>query len=563
MYSSVLHGAVGLAAALVLTGVLPPLFFGLGAFAFFAIELGRGLRSTAYPLLYFRARILSYLVGLLSVVLPLLVELVNFAGFIGAALALLRSIVLLIQLYATSRGVETLHKGLAFRPATTLAISFGVLILAGTFFLMLPISSAEGATTGFVEALFTAASAVCITGLSVLDVGATFSIWGQAAILVLIQVGGLGVMMFAYSAMFGFRRSVSLEDKLMLSYMTNEADLSRISRAVRDILVFTFAIEGIGALLLFGAFSAENFEPGRAAWLALFHAVSAFCNAGFSLFGDSFVAYQGNLAVILPVSLLVLLGGISFPVLLNLREVLFARRQLARGRRQRPRVQRASLSLNSKIVLAATLILVLVAFLLTYILEFRSGMADLAIGDQYLVAFFQAMTIRTAGFNSIDIGAFGAGLSLLFMALMFIGGASGGTAGGVKVNTVVIILATLRSRFRGDSQVLLGQTAVRSSVAINSLILFFFAILVVVTGTVLLAISEGLNFLDLAFEAVSAFSTVGVSRGITADLSDAGRIIIILLMYIGRVGPLTLLSALGSREAKGSVVYPEKQVLIG
>ena len=508
-----------------------------------------GIVQTPYPKIYLKKQGFSILIGFAGL---LLLWGPGNISFIGSSVLFLRSLVLIIKSISSIQGFDSFSKNLTLRPAQTLALSFGLVILTGTFYLMLPTSSIAPGGLSFLDALFTATSAVCVTGLIVLDTAKDFTFWGQLGILVLIQIGGLGIMVFTYSAVFGLRQRVRLEDKLLVSYLMNESDFSRLAQGLKSMISFTVIIELLGAIMLTVGFMAHGTSFSQAAWQGLFHSISAFCNAGFALFSNSLEQFVADPLISLTISSLIILGGLSFPVMMNIRDSIHHRKD--------PLIK---LTLNTRIVLVTSGVLLLTGMILFYGIEYRGSMATLPLGTQYLAAFFQSVTLRTAGFNTLDFSLFNNSITLVMLGFMFIGGASGSTAGGIKVNTAGVLVATLYSRFLGKKQVLIGKEAIQIDTANNSLFLFFYGIVVVSLGLFILTISESLEFLDLAFETVSAFATVGLSRGITAQLSPIGRSIIILLMFIGRVGPMTILTALGSNQKDDGIVYPEKELLIG
>jgi trk system potassium uptake protein TrkH len=508
-----------------------------------------GATQTAYPKIYLKKQAVSIAIGLVGI---LLLWGLGILRFIGASILIIRGLVLLIRSISSIQGFDSFTKNLTLRPAQTLALSFGLVILTGTFYLMLPMATVASGSLRFLDALFTATSAVCVTGLIVLDTAKDFTFWGQLGILVLIQIGGLGIMVFTYSAVFGLRQKIRLEDKLLVSYMMNESDFSRLSQGLKSMISFTLGIELVGATILTLGFLSHGGTFPQALWKGIFHSISAFCNAGFALFSNSLEQFVADPLISLTISGLIILGGLSFPVMMNIRDSFINRDN-----------HRVQLSLNTRVVLWTTSILLVSGLLVFYGLEYRGSMAHLPIGTQYLAAFFQSVTLRTAGFNTLDFSLFSDSITLVMLGFMFIGGASGSTAGGIKVNTAGVLVTTLYSRFRGKKQVLIGKEAIQTSTANNSLFLFFYGILVVSLGLFVLTISESLAFLDLMFETVSAFATVGLSRGITPQLSSVGRSIIIVLMFIGRVGPMTILTALGANKRDDGVVYPEKELLIG
>ncbi|NCN05796.1 MAG: TrkH family potassium uptake protein [Spirochaetales bacterium] len=516
------------------------------------VELLISLVAAPYKGIHVRRRWISYLTGVVGV--AFLLGLGQLGETLGLSLLVLRSLSLAYRSVSRRFGTGTFFQNLTLHPAATLALSFFYVILGGTVYLMLPFVTKVPGGLSFLEALFTAASAVCVTGLIVVDTAQIYSFWGLLGIGTLIQIGGLGIMIFTYTAVFGLRKSVGLEDKIMLSYMMNQQDYSQLARGLTSMVAFTFLIEGIGAGILFGYFWSQGFDLLQALGFGVFHAISAFCNAGFALFTDSLEGFVTSPVLNGTIAILIILGGLSFPVLTNLREWILGRRN-----RSIP----VSLSFNTRVVLGISSFLLLSGTLLIYGLEYRNALSELPIGAKYLASFFQSVTLRTAGFNTINLASLSDGLTLVTLVFMFIGGASGSTAGGIKVNTLGALGATLWAQLKGYTQVKVGKEAIAPRIATNSLFLFFFGIVVVGLGLFGLLVTNDLPFLDLAFETVSAFGTVGLSRGITADLNSPGRVIVIALMFIGRVGPMTLLSALKRTGSNNPGVFPERDIFIG
>ncbi len=478
--------------------------------------------------------------------------------FPASGLIIIRNFLSYFRIIPRIRKVSSLLQSISLHPAQTLVLSFLVIILAGALLLMMPFSTVDGTGLGIIDAMFTATSAVCVTGLIVVDTPSHFTLAGQIIIFLLIQAGGLGIMLLSYTASWVINRQLDLKDKITLAYMTNEEDLSQVYRAMLRIVTLTVAIEAVGMLILALGFYLEGMGVGRSLWFGLFHSVSAFCNAGFALFTDSFEGFRDNLIINGALSALIILGGISFAVIINLGAVTAGR--------LRPRSRKSGvlkLSLNSRVVLSTTAILLAASTLLFYYSEHGNSLASLGLGQQYLASFFQAVTLRTAGFNTVNFAAVSSAAVWISIMFMIVGGASGSTAGGIKVNTLAVVFAYLRSRFRAQNRVLLFNFALTRNTASNALVLFVFAVFAVGGGFFLLLLSEQSAFDDLLFETVSAFATVGLSRGITGDLSGTGRVIIIVLMFMGRIGPLTLLTALSDRQAGSDVIYPEQEILIG
>ncbi len=443
-------------------------------------------------------------------------------------------------------------------PAQTIIASFVLVILAGAVLLALPPAVAAGRGLRPVDALFTATSAVCVTGLTVLDTSADFSVPGQAVILALIQVGGLGIMLLSFFAGFTLNRPLSMEGKLLISYMLNERDMTHLRDSVRRIILITFAVELAGAALLFACFRPQLGWSLKAAFFSLFHAVSAFCNAGFSLFPDGLAGYVSRWPLNIVICLLIISGGLSFPVLINLAQAA-GDRLPARLRKRR----RRALSLNSRIVLGGTAVLLAAGTILFYALEHGHTLRAYGLGTQYLAAFFQSVTLRTAGFNTVPISRLRDGTYLFMILFMFIGAAAGSTAGGVKINSVALVLGYLRSTLRNRDTVTLYRFSVSPQQVQRAFLIVVSGAAAVAAGCLVLTLTETADFIRILFEAVSAFGTVGLSTGITPSLSDPGKVVIILLMFMGRVGPLTLLAAAGRRKRAAQIEYPQGEIVTG
>lgn len=443
-------------------------------------------------------------------------------------------------------------KDVEFHPARALALSFLAAIVVGTVLLSLPFSAREGRTP-VLDAAFTATSAVCVTGLIVKDTPAHFSAAGQSVILALIQLGGLGIMTFSTLVILTARRRISFRERLLIQSSFHPGIPGDLSSLVRSIFVYTVAIEAAGTALLFAWFSAE-FETGRAAGLAAFHAVSAFCNAGFSLFSDSLIAYRGHAGIVLTVAGLIVLGGIGFPVLREMRQIVAAK--LA-GRPSRP-------SLHFKLIVTTTLVLVLAGSVLLLVLEAPFSMADLPVREKLLASFFQSVTARTAGFHTLSMTALGPAAVLLLYALMFIGASPASTGGGVKTSTAGIIALLIRARLRARETLSAFHRSLAPDVVLKAFTLVALALAVIfVTASVLLVSQPALGLKKALFEAFSAFGTVGLSMDTTAGLSAVGKAAVIITMFIGRVGPLTLLYAWVRRRPQGQFEYAEESVLVG
>lgn len=526
-----------------------------------ALEILVAFAQSPVKTKYFRRHIFSIGFFLLFAALFFLARfstaLGSEAGSLGYLTAIVvRNLFLTLKVFSRIRSLSSFVRGLMNHPAQTVVLSFALVILVGTLLLMMPVATLDGEGLSPTEALFTATSAVCVTGLVVVDTATVFTFWGWIVILLLIQIGGLGIMALSYFTIFVMRRSITHEDTTVLSYMLDEGNVGEIRAALTRIVGFTFGFEGVGALLLGLGFWSDGMAPLRSLFYGLFHAVSAFCNAGFALFTRSLEQFAGNSLINSVVVVLIIAGGISFVVLTDLWR-LFLRR---RGKLEAPTF---SLGAGTRAILAVTGIALGASFFLFYFMEHGAAMAELSFGEQLLATLFQAVTLRTAGFNTLPTDQFRTATYLAMMAFMFIGGASGSTAGGIKVNSVAVIWSYLRSVRRGTQDALLFLRRVSRTQVATAFSVLLFGVASIFTATFVLSISESFSLLEIAFESVSAFATVGLSTGITGGLSLTGRLVIVLLMFIGRVGPLTLLSASSGQEERLRVRYPPADISVG
>jgi trk system potassium uptake protein TrkH len=442
--------------------------------------------------------------------------------------------------------------------------SFALLIAAGTVgFQVLPgLYTGEGLS--WLDALFTAASAVCVTGLIVVDTATYFTAWGQAYVLLLIQLGGLGMIAFTTVIIVVLGRRLSLRHEVLVAGLAEVVPHVDYRHLVRNVVLFTLAFEVAGALALWATWAPEM-GTGGAAWPALFHSVSAFCNAGFSVFSDSLVGFQQAPVTQGVVMLLIVIGGIGF---LTLEELYL----LAKARRGRG--TRFSLSLHSRIVLATTAVLVLAGWPLFTLFEWGLTLAELPPWARVLNGLFASVTTRTAGFNTIDYGAATDATNFLTVIFMFIGGSPGSMAGGLKTTTFALVALVAWSRIRGRAHVSAWGRTVPEETIQRAVGLFVIAISLVTVAVFVLTMAEipahlqphsPRGFLQRLFEAFSAFNTVGLSMGVTGDLTPVGRVAVLVLMFLGRVGPLAFTSAiaLNRREPLGGFRYAEEDVVVG
>lgn len=436
-----------------------------------------------------------------------------------------------------------------------LAISFAGLIAVGTILLLFP-QATHGESLSLVDALFTATSATCVTGLIVVDTGTKFTLFGQLVILVLLQLGGLGIMTFStfFLYLLGSRLTLGTRDILQESY--SQMPIDNFRGLLKTIFLATISIEMVGAFILTVRFLSDM-PLQKSIYFGIFHSISAFCNAGFALFSDSFISYKGDLVINLTLLLLIIMGGLGFIVIFELRH--------------QHSFQLKKISLHSRLVLTITALLILGGTVLFFVLEYQNTIKNLPWGSKILVSLFQSITTRTAGFNSIDISLLSNPTLFVFILLMIIGASPGSCGGGIKTTTFAIIVSFITSRFRNRENVNLFFRKVPSHIVSKAVSISFFTLVLIILGTSLLLISELAEvshqesrgmFLELLFEVTSAFGTVGLSTGSTANLTPLGRVIIVFLMFVGRLGPLTIALAIG-RKDKLHYKYAEENVLVG
>jgi trk system potassium uptake protein TrkH len=439
-----------------------------------------------------------------------------------------------------------------FQPSRALAASFALAILAGTLLLMMPFST-RSEHISFIDALFTSTSAVCVTGLIVKDTPVDFTFVGQAIILALIQIGGLGIMTLSTLILLAAGGTISIGDRILVQDVFVPAGTRDFKSLVKRIFVFTAVIESAGILLLFPRFLKNAAWP-QALFSSFFHGVSAFCNAGFSTFSDNLMSYRSDPVVNLTIVLLIVIGGLGFLVI---QESFGAVRDVFRKKRIR-------LSLQSKLVLSMTGWLIGLSFLVLLALEWTGAFRGFSLGDKILASLFQVVTPRTAGFNTVDLTTMSNDSVFLLFLLMFIGASPGSTGGGVKTSTVGVVLAFLRSKIRARDTVHVFYRTLPTDIIIKAFTIIFLAFgLIFITAFVIFFNQPGLGMKEVFFEVFSGFGTVGLSLGITPLLSWLSKFMIVLIMYAGRVGPMTLLLALSRSRALGRFEYVEENVMIG
>lgn len=445
-----------------------------------------------------------------------------------------------------------------FSPLSIPILLFAATICAGTILLHSPFSHYEKSIS-WIDSLFTATSATCVTGLTVVDTGHLFTRTGQIIIAALIQLGGLGIMTFTSLAFYLWRKRILLTDKIAVGESLLNNSSFHLGNFLKKVVIFTFLIEAVGAFFIF-MFGHNHFSI----FSSVFHSISAFCNAGFSLNSDNLMNFKGNFGINITMMGLIILGGLGFSVLEEGHSYISAKiKRKKKGYK---------LSRHFEIVVKTTLFLILAGWIFIYFADYINLKHSFPEGEDLMASLFQSVTCRTAGFNTLDISSM-TNASLLFMILlMFIGGAPGSCAGGIKVTTFRVLWAFIIDTIRGRDQVCIGRYAIDRETVNKALTLLFFSSAIILASVLLMSFTEGGdlphikargNFLEILFETVSAYGTVGLSTGITSVLSSVGKMIIVALMFIGRLGPLVLLSALQSMQTKILYLKPEQSISIG
>ena len=431
-------------------------------------------------------------------------------------------------------------------PAQYLVSGYFVIIMLGSLLLMLPVATTDGQGLGAVDAVFTATSATCVTGLIVVNTKEAFTIFGSTVIMLLIQIGGLGIMSMSTLFAFIVGKKISLKERLIIQEDLNQYQISGMVRLVQYLLGFTFAIEGTAAAVLFLRLS-QDYPFWKSVYLSIFHAVSAFNNAGFDLFGNSLEGFTGDITVNIVIMALIILGGIGFGVMMEAYN----------------RVKFKKTTLQTKIVIVMTLALLIFGFITFFILEYNNTLQGLPLLDKTLGAMFLSVTPRTAGFNTVPTGALKQSSLFLIIVLMFIGASPGSTGGGIKTTTFGVILVTMKNMITGKEDMEIYNRRFEKQIVYKAFTITMLAAGLVILVTTLLLVIEDFQFIDALFETVSAFGTVGLSTGITGQLSDISRVLITITMFAGRVGPLTLAVAIGEKQRKGIYHYPTEKVMVG
>lgn len=452
-----------------------------------------------------------------------------------------------------------LHKSIRkkrkiYTPVQILAIGFALIIFIGAVLLTLPISSNSGNFTSIIDCIFTSTSAVCVTGLVTLDTGTYWSYFGKTVILVLIEIGGLGFMSLATLAFLLMGKRITLKQRLVMQEAMNLSSLQGLVKMAKYVLMFTFSVEAIGAVLLSTQFIPE-FGIKKGVFYSIFHSVSGFCNAGFDLMGNfsSVTAYANNAVVILTISALVVIGGLGFYVWAEVYNYKGIKR----------------LSLHSKVVISMSVVLIIGGAILMYIFEMKNiyTIQGMSVKGKFLSSLFASISPRTAGFNSIPLDKMTTAGKFLTIILMFIGGSPGSTAGGIKTATAGVLFMTVVSVVKGREDTEVFKKRINKEIVYRAFAITVISFALVITVTMILSITEqpSIPFEYFLYEATSAFATVGLTLGLTTKLTVVGKVIIALTMYAGRVGPLTIVLALAkNRNGKsGTIKYPEDKILVG
>lgn len=430
-------------------------------------------------------------------------------------------------------------------PPLVVALSFGIIILIAGILLNLPFFTNDNSSVGFLNSLFTAASALCVTGLTTVNTAETWNFFGQLVIIILIQIGGLGIMTMATFVPMVLSKKIGMVSRQIIKEELNFESYSGVIALLKYVIKISFLVELIGMIVMAFEFI-PAFGLGRGLWYSVFHSISAYCNAGFDLLGDSMVDYKSSLIINIPIMTLIIIGGIGFQVILE----IFDKKRFKK------------FSAHSKLVLSMTGILIVVGAVLFFVLEDQNTLINESRPGQIIQSLFQSVVTRTAGFYSIDNATFTDGTAVLFIILMFIGGSPGSTAGGLKTTTFGILFYATIATIKGED-IVIFKKEIPQEVILKSLSLVTLSMLMVMGLSFVMTVIEPFSFLDILFEITSAFGTVGLSRGITPVLSNISKLIVIFTMYIGRIGPLTFGYAVGRHKNKSKLKYPKANITVG
>ncbi len=438
---------------------------------------------------------------------------------------------------------------LRLSPPQILVMGFALIIIVGAVLLSLPFASSSGQPTSMIDAFFTATSATCVTGLVVVDTGTHFSVFGQIVIMIMIQVGGFGFMTMSTLFALVLKKKISLRERLILQEAMNQITMEGIVRLIRKVIIYSLVVEAAGAVVFSLRWSAElGWE--KAVYFGIFHAISFFNNAGFDLFGDSLMNYAEDPIINIASMILIIVGGLGFVVISDLHDWTLRRRRL---------------SLHSKVVLTTTGSLILFGWIALFIFEFTNSktLGSLNWQGKILSSLFQAITPRTAGANTLNIADMRQASQFLLIILMFIGASPGSTGGGIKTTTFATLVGAMLAMLRGKEDVVMFRFRLGKERIYKALTIILISLFIVIVVAMVLSTTEDHQFLMILFETTSAFATVGLSMGLTAKLTLFGKIVIMLTMFIGRLGPLTMAYALGNKKDKELYRHPEGKIIIG
>ncbi|WP_418965562.1 TrkH family potassium uptake protein [Cetobacterium sp.] len=431
-----------------------------------------------------------------------------------------------------------------------LILGFFTAIILGSILLYMPFSLQDGQEISFLTAVFTITSAICVTGLSVIDISKVLSFEGQIILLVFIQLGGLGVMTFSSLFFLLIGKKIGYKDRELIKEERNAENSGEIVDFIKKIVIIVLLIEGIGAFFLTLEFL-KIFDFSKALYFGIFHSISAFCNAGFALFSNNLESYPGSVLMNMTVAYLIILGGIGFSVINSV--LVAVRRDVKR------------FTLTSKVAILVSMFLTFVGMILFFLLEYKNPttIGNLSWFDKVLASFFQSVTTRTAGFNTVPIGTLRPATIFMFCILMFIGASPGSTGGGIKTTTIGVIIFYVVGVVQGKENINVFNRRISWDILNRALAILIISIIYVSIVIMAVMTIENMSFEKVTFEVISAFATVGLSMGITADLSAMSKILIIITMFIGRLGPMTFALALGEKKVKQNLRYPKENILVG
>ncbi len=431
-----------------------------------------------------------------------------------------------------------------------LILGFFTAIILGSILLYMPFSLQDGQEISFLTAVFTITSAICVTGLSVIDISKVLSFEGQIILLVFIQLGGLGVMTFSSLFFLLIGKKIGYKDRELIKEERNAENSGEIVDFIKKIVIIVLLIEGIGAFFLTLEFL-KIFDFSKALYFGIFHSISAFCNAGFALFSNNLESYPGSVLMNMTVAYLIILGGIGFSVINSV--LVAVRRDVKR------------FTLTSKVAILVSMFLTFVGMILFFLLEYKNPttIGNLSWFDKVLASFFQSVTTRTAGFNTVPMGTLRPATIFMFCILMFIGASPGSTGGGIKTTTIGVIIFYVVGVVQGKENINVFNRRISWDILNRALAILIISIIYVSIVIMAVMTIENMSFEKVTFEVISAFATVGLSMGITADLSAMSKILIIITMFIGRLGPMTFALALGEKKVKQNLRYPKENILVG